>query len=808
MDNIFKKDYIFLNVDLKTKQEVFEFIGSKAKELEIVTSKKALVDGFKLREKEGTTGFEDGFAIPHPKDVKQIKKAAVFVLKFKNPIEWNSLDNQPIQIAIALLTPSSTEQNNSHLTLLSKVAVKLTDQEFKIKLKQAKTKKEILDILNFEKQSNQIKQETVDKQIDQESNNKLKIVAITSCTVGIAHTYMAEEKLLQTAPKLNYEIRVETQGSKGIGTPLTSKEIKEADVVLIATDTAVDLTRFIGKKIYKTKVSNAIKDPEKTINDALKLGVIHNSSNQEFETKNVKNQDKVGVLQHILAGISYMVPIIILGGICLAVSLGLAKAIYGADAAPKGFLKYLEAIGGASFTLMIAILGGFIANSIGGRAAIAPAMVGSFIGNDPKNFANWIPGLGQIQTPMGFIGAIIAGLVVGYFVRWVNTWKVPKTLAPAMPIFFIPLVGGIGISFIFIFVLGAPIGFIMNHVSTWIKNVYTSQTSIWIGLALGIILGAMAGFDMGGPINKIAFVTCSALITEKIYEPMGAMAAAIPVAPLGMGLTTLLFKKFFNSTERQLGVAALIMGSIGISEGAIPFAIRDPRRAILCNVLGSAVAGGVAGALKVQDFAAHGGPIVWVLGAVPYGIQSFYFFIAVLIGVIVTTLAYGFWMIQESGKLGSVREAYVWSLIETKKAKNEFISEKKQEINTIKNNTKNKNLTQEQLDQIQNINNQITTYISEYKNKLKQLKESYLKLNKEEKAFMNNKKSEINNYKKQTHTKYSQQISDLKQNTNLEAKQLHKNIKDLKTKEKQDIIDYSKTLRSEFSNKFKMINSL
>ncbi|QVK09077.1 PTS fructose transporter subunit IIABC [Mycoplasma mycoides] len=804
MDNyVFNKDYIFLNVNLKTKQEVFEFIASKAKELKIVTSKKALIDGFKLREAENTTGFEDGFAIPHPKDVKQIKKPAVFVLRFTNPIEWNALDNKPIEIAIALLTPQTTDENNSHLTLLSQVAVKLTNQEFKTALKQAKTKKEILNILNSD-QNIEIKKENNNL----ENTKQLKIVAVTSCTVGIAHTYMAEEKLLQQALKQNYQIRVETQGSKGIGTPLTNKEIKEADVVIIATDTAVDLTRFTGKKVYKTKVSNAIKDPEKTINDALKLATIHNQTSQEFETKNIKNQEKVGVLQHILSGISYMVPIIILGGICLAVSLGLAKAIYGADAAPKGFLKYLEAIGGASFTLMIAILGGFIANSIAGRAAIVPAMVGSFIGNNPSNFANWIPGLGQIQTPMGFVGAIIAGLIVGYFVKWVNSWKVPKTLAPAMPIFFIPLVGGIGISFIFIFVLGAPIGFIMNHISSWIKSAYIGQTSVWIGLALGIILGAMAGFDMGGPVNKIAFVTCSALITEKIYEPMGAMAAAIPVAPLGMGLTTLLFKKFFNSTERQLGVAALIMGSIGISEGAIPFAIRDPRRAILCNVVGSAVAGGVAGSLKVQDFAAHGGPIVWVLGAVPYGIQSLYFFIAVLIGVIVTSLMYGFWMVQESGKLGSVREAYVWSLIQTKKAKSEFINEKKQEIKDIKNNTKNKNLSEEQINQIQNINDQITNYINEYKTKLKQLKQSYLNLNKEEKTFMNNKKSEISDYKKQTHSKYNQQISDLKQNNNLESKQLNKEIKNLKTKEKQDIIDYSKNLRNQFSNKFKMINNL
>jgi fructose PTS system EIIBC or EIIC component len=211
-----------------------------------------------------------------------------------------------------------------------------------------------------------------------------------------------------------------------------------------------------------------------------------------------------------------------------------------------------------------------------------------------------------------------------------------------MPIFFIPLIAGIGISIIFIYVIGGPIGFIMDKVSIAIKNAYQGTIGVGVGLALGALIGAMAGFDMGGPINKIAFVTSSALITQGIQQPMGAMATAVSVAPIGMGLSTILFRRFFNENERGLGIAALIMGCIGISEGAIPFAIRDPRRAIPSNVVGSLVAGAIGGALQVTDAAAHGGPIVAVLGAVPYGVMTLYFFIAVIAGVAVTTTMYGF----------------------------------------------------------------------------------------------------------------------------------------------------------------------
>lgn len=657
-NQVFNKDYIYLNVDLKDQKSVFKFIAEKAFALGLIDSQKSLIQGFEARENEGSTGFEDGFAIPHSR-IKEVKQAAVFVVRLKKAIDWNSMDGKPTKTLIALLVPEGPN-GDEHLSILSEVAVKLMDEEFKTVLRNTTSAQKVLDALNKGKKEVAVNDSKTETSITTKS---LNIIAITACAVGIAHTFMAEDKLLKTAKEMGHNIRVETHGSKGVGTPFTDEEIAKADLVLFATDVNVDKDRFGGKKFYQTAVAKAIKSPVETINNAIEQGTILELGKNGFDnSKGKKGQgQKTGLLQHILAGISYMIPVIVLGGICLAFSLGLAKAIWGPGSgtkgpvigvdgngndifkSPWGPLAVLEMIGGAAFTLMIPILAGFIANSIAGRAAIAPAMVGAFIGNDAGKFMP-LPGMAVVQTPTGFVGALIAGILVGYFVKWVNTWKVPKALAPAMPIFFIPLIAGIGISLLFIYAIGGPIGFVMDKVSHAIDKAYQGKVGVWVGLGLGALLGAMAGFDMGGPINKIAFVTSSALITNGIYQPMGAMAAAIPVAPMAMGLSTLLFKRFFTQEERNLGIAALIMGTIGISEGAIPFAIRDPRRAIASNVLGSLVAGGIAGAFGVTDAAAHGGPIVAILGAVPYGIMTLYYFIAVIAGIATTTSVYGLWM--------------------------------------------------------------------------------------------------------------------------------------------------------------------
>ncbi|ATZ21891.1 PTS fructose transporter subunit IIABC [Mesoplasma tabanidae] len=801
---VLNKNHVFINLDLKTQDEVFKYISKKAFELGYISNEKTLLKGFKKREAESTTGFEDGFAIPHAR-IKEIIKPAVFYIKLKNEINWNSLDGKGTDVILALLIPD-TPTGQVHLELLSSLAVKIMNENVKKELKNPKNVSTILNTLS-EKERN--KSDTVTK-------SKVKVVGITACVTGIAHTYMAEEKMLKAGQKIGVSVRIETQGSKGVGNKLSNREIEEADVVILATDTSVEMERFVGKKVYAVKVSEAIKDPVRLINRSLEEGKIFEAGkNEGFNNeKGKKTAVNDRALNHILAGISYMIPMIVLGGICLAFSLGLAKAIWGPESGTSGpngeykwgILAILDSIGGAAFALMIPVLAGFIANSIAGRAAIAPAMLGAFIGNDNTKLASWIPGMDIISTPMGFIGAIISGLAVGYYVRWVNTWKVPKSLAPAMPIFFIPLTAGIAISIIFIYVLGAPIGYLMDQIQTGIEKAYNSgNIGILVGLGLGLILGAMAGFDMGGPINKIAFITCSALITAGVQQPMGAMSAAIPVAPLGMGLSTILFKRFYSEEEKGMGIAAMIMGTIGISEGAIPFAIRDPKRAIVCNVLGSAVAGGIAGAFMITDAAAHGGPIVAILGAVPYGPMTVYYFIAVAAGVAVTTSTYGIWQLKDAGAFGSVKEAHILHLEELKSKKFENIKQLKLEIKTLK----EQNYSEEKINFVKE---KIAKINEQYKLKVQIAKENFKPLNIKEKEFI--KQSTLKKDIKLISQKYNEQINQLKVKKAASIKNLSKNeaksnneiifkeIKEIKEIKEKEIKNYNINLRKKYKEEY------
>lgn len=489
---------------------------------------------------------------------------------------------------------------------------------------------------------------------------KKKILAVTACPVGVAHTYIAQEKLETSAKKLGYDIKVETHGSIGLKNEITAEDVKNADLIIIAVSAGASdlrLDRFIDKPLYQVEITKAVKDAEAVIKDGFEkakpYGVTSKGKKDNGDSGDMfasSVADKKGIMKHIMAGVGFMVPFVVFGGIMIALSAGISQIIYGAgnNAPYPHFLWFMNQAGSIGFQLMIPILAGYIANSIAGRAALAPAMITAFIANatipNPDGAGTVtivypIAGLGT-QTPAGFLGALLIGPVVGYTVKWIITWKVHKSIAPVMPIFVIPILVTFVYSFIFIYAIGAPIGWVMGKFSEAIAGMPAGAMA-----AIGLLLGAMAGFDMGGPINKVAFLTAAGLIkTNPTF--MGALAAGIPVAPLGMGLTTLIFRKHFNESERSLGITAIILGMIGISEGAIPFAIRDPKRAIISNVIGSAVAGAIAGAFFVTDLAAHGGPIVGFLGAIGSDkyetwIGILVFFIAIIIGTLVTALLYG-----------------------------------------------------------------------------------------------------------------------------------------------------------------------
>ncbi|MGZ9763311.1 PTS fructose transporter subunit IIABC [Mycoplasma sp. AC1221] len=640
---VFKSEYIFIDKSFNDKSEVFNFIANKANELSISDSVEKTFAALQQREKEFSTGMEKGFAIPHCQS-ESILQPALFFIKSKTPISWDTLDKSDVHNMFVILIPNENK-NNLHMHTLAKVSTILLDLQTTEELQTSNDVSRIYNIIDSYLENKDLAT-TASKQ-------GKKVIGITSCAVGIAHTYLSAETLHNKLSELGYQPKIETRGSVGIQNQLTQQDIKDAEFVIIASDVKIPLEDFDGKKVYVTSTKEAIHNPDIVIQKASLAQIYHN----ENKVEKSKDDTKQGVLKHIIKGISYMIPYVIFGGIMIAISLGLGKAIYGNNtSAPKGdFLWWLLEIGVVSFTLMIGALGGYIAYSIAGRAAIMPGFVVSFIANKNDLFFS-IGGI-SAATPMGFVGSILFGLLIGYTVKWIANLKIQKSISAIIPMFVIPIGVTLFYSMLVIFVIGAPIGYVMDRFIEALKHIFTkdSNIGIWIALLLGILLGGMAGFDMGGPINKVAFLSSSALVTQSIFEPMGMVGAAIPVAPLGMGFATLIFRKKFSNNEKSLGASAILMGFIGISEGAIPFAVADPKRVITANVIGSAVAGGIAGALSVTNAAAHGGPIVAILGAVGSnvhgtGLGILFYFIAIIIGTTITALIYGFWKDKEINK--------------------------------------------------------------------------------------------------------------------------------------------------------------
>lgn len=646
-----------LDKEQKTQKQIFEFVCKKATSLNVINKgkEKNVVEAFQRRESEFSTALGDGFAIPHAVS-SEIKKVSIFFVRNKTNIKWDDV-NKDVKYMIFLLIPEK-DRNSQHMDILSKIATSLLDDNFKKILKTSKSKKAIHDEF--------VKLQSDEEQVKSSSSSysgKL-ILGITACPVGIAHTYLAAEKLKEAAERKGFKCKVETHGSVGVKNEFSKKDIEEAEMIIIASDIGIDTSRFNGKKLYQTKVKKAVDDSDKVIELALKEASIQNKSSNSTSNQTKFDDKKEGkVIKHLMTGVSYMIPFIIFGGLLIALSLGLQKMIYpdaAGNASPGGsFLWYMEKFGVAAFGLMVPILGGFIANSIAGRSAIAPAMIVSFIAND-VNCIYPLPGIDNVQTPMGFIGAILFGLIIGHTVKWMNTWRIHKNISALMPVFIIPLGVTLFYSLIATFIIGSPIAFVMDKFGEAMRTLFEDTNNInigakvGIGIGMGLVIGAMAGFDMGGPINKIAFITSSALLTldPPITNPMGMMAAAIPVAPIGMGIATIIYKNHFDEQQKSMGVSAIIMGSIGISEGAIPFAVADPKRVFISNIVGSAVAGAIAGALGVTCAVSHGGPIVAILTAVSgnfigntvgvqMGLGITFFFVAIIIGSLVTAFMYG-----------------------------------------------------------------------------------------------------------------------------------------------------------------------
>ena len=615
------KDVITLdciNIDLKgqTKSEIIDemvdILYNNGKLNDREEYKKEILK----REAQSSTGMEEGIAIPHGKtDAVKIPTVAIGISK--KGVDYESLDGKPSHLFFMIAAPANS--NNSHIELLSKITTLLLEDDIREALINAKSKEEVLDILikNAEKDNE-------NSSLNQETNNdSYQVLAVTACPTGIAHTYMAADALLKKGKELGITIKVETNGSSGVKNELTKEEIKNAKGIIVAADKNVAMERFAGKNVDIVGVKEAIKDPERLINNAINqtAPIYHSSEDNTQASNKFAKKPKTGVYKHLMSGVSNMLPFVVGGGILIAFSFMFGiNASNPNDPSYNYFAKLLNDIGGGNaFFLMVPVMAGFIGMSIADRPGFAPAMVGGLI---------------SLNSGGGFLGGLIGGFLGGYITLLLKKVfnKLPESLDGIKPVLLYPLFG--------IFITGAimylfivnPIAAINTGISNFLKNLGTGNL-----ILLGALLGAMMSTDMGGPINKAAFTFGIAMIASGQYAPHAAVMAGGMVPPLGIALATTIFRNKFSADERDAGKTCYVMGLSFITEGAIPFAASDPIRVIPSCMIGAAISGALSMAFHIELRAPHGG--IFVLPIVNNPIM---YLLAIVIGSVVTAVLLGF----------------------------------------------------------------------------------------------------------------------------------------------------------------------
>ncbi len=503
--------------------------------------------------------------------------------------------------------------NDTHLEALSRLSTLLMDASFRLKIESASTKRDIIQAIQ-EKEGEMVTEE-------KQTVGKKKVLAVTACPTGIAHTYMAADALKAKAKEMGVDIKVETNGSSGVKNELTQQEIEDAVAIIVAADKQVEMDRFDGKHVIQVPVADAIRKPEHLIDRALKQDApIYRASggNRSYASK-----ERTGFYKHLMNGVSNMLPFVVGGGILIAISFIFGiKAFDPNDPSFHPIAKALMDIGGGSaFALMIPVLAGFIAMSIADRPGFAPGMVGGFM---------------AANGGAGFLGGLIAGFLAGYLVVGLKKWfsRLPQSLEGIKPVLLYPLFGILLTGLIMMYVVIDPVKALNEGMKTWLENMGTGNLVL-----LGLVLGGMMAVDMGGPINKAAFTFGIAMIDAGNYAPHAAIMAGGMVPPLGLAIATTLFKKKFTKAEREAGKTCYIMGASFITEGAIPFAAADPGRVIPSIIVGSAVAGALTMMFGIGLPAPHGG--IFVIPIVKG--NPLLYVLAILIGSLVTAFMVGLW---------------------------------------------------------------------------------------------------------------------------------------------------------------------
>lgn len=617
---------IKLNATPKNKQEAIdELIDLQVKGGSIL-DREAYKEGILAREAMSTTAVGEGIAIPHAKS-DAVKAPSLAAITVPSGVDYEAMDGEPSTLLFMIAAPNGKDV---HLEVLSRLMTMLMDEDFKNKLLAAKDKNEFLKIID-DTETAKYPDET---KAVAENDGRIRVLAVTACPTGIAHTYMAAEALEKAGKKLGITVKAETNGSGGAKNVLTKEEIEACDGIIIAADKTVDMARFDGKRVIRTKVSDGIKIPEELI-ERIEKGdapVYHHTGAKATDESTDGENFGRKLYKHLMNGVSNMLPFTVAGGIFIALAF-LIDTIAGAPQDSSfgtytPLAAFLKNIGGYAFSFMIPVLAGYIGKSIADRPGFLVGLVGGFLATTGSTFANLA---GEI--PSGFLGALLAGFAGGYLMLGVEKLcdHMPKSLNGIKPVLIYPLVG-LGMIAVLMCAVNPFMGMINVSVSNFLNDMGSTSK-----IVLGCILGGMMSIDMGGPFNKAAYVFGTAAIASGGYDIMAAVMIGGMVPPIAIALSTTFFKNRWTDEERKNGAVNYIMGLSFITEGAIPYAASDPIRVIPSCMVGAAVAGGLSMAFDCTLMAPHGGIFVFaVVGNWPMYVLSLA--IGSVVGMVMLTL--------------------------------------------------------------------------------------------------------------------------------------------------------------------------
>lgn len=612
--DLLKQSAVELNVSLNSKSAAIDKLVSLHEKSGNLTNAKEYKDGILKREELGTTAVGMKIAIPHAKS-SAVKSPALSAITVPNGVDYGAPDGEKVTLIFMI---AATTDGDVHLEVLSRLMQMLMDEEFTQKLKNAKSKKEFLDIID-KKETEKFPDEVKQTQKSPAKKKGYQVLAVTACPTGIAHTYMAAEALAKAGEKMGITIKVETNGSGGAKNVLTAQDIAECDGIIIAADKGVDTARFDGKPVYSTKVADGIHKPEELINKIVNgEAPIFHSKTKGADISSSSGNESIGrqIYKHLMNGVSHMLPFVVAGGIFIAIAFLIDTACGNAGSSSFGSVNevaaWFKTIGGYAFNFMLPILAGFIAMSIADRPGLLVGFVGGYLASNGATFAD--PGAADV-VPSGFLGALLAGFAGGYLILLVERLcdKLPQALEGIKPVLIYPL-AGLGL----VGVMMCAVNPIMGVINTGLNNGLTWLSDNNLGILLGCILGAMMSIDMGGPFNKAAYVFGTGALANAAtfadptvaYQIMGSVMIGGMVPPIAIALSTTFFKSRWSADERKNGTVNYIMGLSFITEGAIPYAASYPLKVIPSCAIGAAVAGGLSWAFGCTLMAPHGGIFV------------------------------------------------------------------------------------------------------------------------------------------------------------------------------------------------------